>query len=55
MCGINAVFAYRDTAPAVDRGEVIATRERMHSRGPDAGDAWFSEDGRVGFGHRRLG
>jgi asparagine synthase (glutamine-hydrolysing) len=26
----------------------------MHSRGPDAGDAWFSDDGRVGFGHRRL-
>src|ERR1700692_4195134 len=54
MCGINAIFAYRDTAPAVDRDEVIATRECMHSRGPDAGDAWFSGDGRVGLGHRRL-
>ncbi|MEA2235749.1 MAG: hypothetical protein QOC81_473 [Thermoanaerobaculia bacterium] len=54
MCGINAIYAYRDAAPAVDREEVIATRECMHSRGPDAGDAWFSDDGRVGFGHRRL-
>ncbi len=54
MCGINAIFAYRDAAPAVDREEVIATRECMHSRGPDAGDSWFSDDGRVGFGHRRL-
>ncbi|MEA2164537.1 MAG: hypothetical protein QOK37_2664 [Thermoanaerobaculia bacterium] len=54
MCGINAVFAYRDAAPSVDRGEVIATRECMHSRGPDAVGAWFSDDGRVGFGHRRL-
>ena len=54
MCGINAIYAYRDAAPAIDREEVIATRECMHSRGPDAGDAWFSEDGRVGFGHRRL-
>jgi asparagine synthase (glutamine-hydrolysing) len=54
MCGINAIFAYRDTALAVDRDEVIATRECMHSRGPDAGDAWFSDDGRVGLGHRRL-
>lgn len=54
MCGINAIFAYRDAAPAVDHDEVIATRERMHSRGPDAGDAWFSDDGRVGLGHRRL-
>ncbi|HEV7489033.1 MAG TPA: asparagine synthase (glutamine-hydrolyzing) [Thermoanaerobaculia bacterium] len=54
MCGINAIFAYGGAAPAVDRDEVIATRESMHSRGPDAGDAWFSDDGRVGLGHRRL-
>jgi asparagine synthase (glutamine-hydrolysing) len=54
MCGINAIFAYGGAAPAVDREEVIATRECMHSRGPDAGDAWFSDDGRVGLGHRRL-
>ena len=54
MCGINAIYAYRDAAPDVDRDEVIATRECMHSRGPDAGDAWFSDDGRVGLGHRRL-
>ena len=54
MCGINAIFAYRDATPAVDRDEVVATRECMHSRGPDAGAAWFSDDGRVGFGHRRL-
>jgi asparagine synthase (glutamine-hydrolysing) len=54
MCGINAIFAYDDAAPSVDRDEVIATREFMYSRGPDAGDAWFSDDGRVGLGHRRL-
>jgi asparagine synthase (glutamine-hydrolysing) len=54
MCGINAIFAYGGAAPAVDRDEVIATREWMHSRGPDAGDAWFSDDSRVGLGHRRL-
>jgi asparagine synthase (glutamine-hydrolysing) len=54
MCGINAIYAYGGAAPAVDRDEVIATRECMLSRGPDAGDAWFSDDGRVGLGHRRL-
>jgi asparagine synthase (glutamine-hydrolysing) len=54
MCGINAIYAYGGAAPAVDRDEVIATRECMVSRGPDAGDAWFSDDGRVGLGHRRL-
>jgi asparagine synthase (glutamine-hydrolysing) len=54
MCGINAIFAYRQTAPNVDRQELIATRERMRRRGPDAADAWVSPDERVGFGHRRL-
>jgi asparagine synthase (glutamine-hydrolysing) len=54
MCGINAVFAYGQSAAAIDHDEVIATREAMHSRGPDAGDAWFSGDRRVGLGHRRL-
>jgi len=54
MCGINGIYAYRDSAPAVDREELQATRECMHSRGPDAGDSWLSADGRVGLGHRRL-
>jgi len=54
MCGINAIFAYRDSAPAVDQGELIATRECMRSRGPDAASMWISPDARVGLGHRRL-
>jgi asparagine synthase (glutamine-hydrolysing) len=54
MCGINAIYAYRDDAPPVDRDEVVATRECMRSRGPDAAEAWFSADSRVGLGHRRL-
>ncbi|MCU1229240.1 MAG: asnB, partial [Acidobacteria bacterium] len=54
MCGINGIYAYRDSAPSVDRDELIATRECMHRRGPDAGDSWIGADGRVGLGHRRL-
>jgi asparagine synthase (glutamine-hydrolysing) len=54
MCGINAIYGYRESAPPVDSDELIASRECLHARGPDAGDAWVSEDGRVGFGHRRL-
>src|SRR5438067_6819710 len=54
MCGINAIYAYRSSAPAVDFDELIRTREAMHTRGPDAGGAWLSDDGRVGLGHRRL-
>jgi asparagine synthase (glutamine-hydrolysing) len=54
MCGINAIYAYRDAATPVDGDELIATRECLRSRGPDAADAWISPDGRVGLGHRRL-
>ncbi len=54
MCGINAIFAYGPNAPSVDREELLATREAMRLRGPDGADAWISDDGRVGLGHRRL-
>src|SRR5438128_1061665 len=54
MCGINAIFAYRRDAPPVDEIELVAARECMRSRGPDAATVWLSEDQRVGFGHRRL-
>jgi asparagine synthase (glutamine-hydrolysing) len=54
MCGIAAVFAYGQAAAPVDRAEVLRMREQMFSRGPDGDGEWFSDDGRVGFGHRRL-
>src|SRR5688572_11165517 len=54
MCGINGIFAYRADAPPVDPEELLVSRECMRSRGPDAADQWISDDGRVGFGHRRL-
>jgi asparagine synthase (glutamine-hydrolysing) len=54
MCGINGIYAYSEGAPRVDREELVASRECMRSRGPDAADVWISGDGRVGLGHRRL-
>ena len=54
MCGITALFAYRDDAPPIERAEVEAITERMRPRGPDAGATWFSADGRIGLGSRRL-
>src|SRR5881227_3918560 len=53
MCGIAAVFNYGEFNP-VDRAEVIRMREQMFARGPDGEGEWFSEDGRIGLGHRRL-
>jgi asparagine synthase (glutamine-hydrolysing) len=54
MCGIAGAYAYRSTAKSVDQGEVIRIRDYMASRGPDGSGEWYSADGRIGFGHRRL-
>ncbi len=54
MCGIAAIFAYGEMAPPVDREELLRMRDQMASRGPDGEGEWFSEDRRVGLGHRRL-
>ncbi len=54
MCGLNAIFAYADSAPPPSEKELILTRDRMALRGPDAAANWRSDDGRVAFGHRRL-
>ena len=54
MCGIAGVFAYRPSGNPVDREELAAVTEHMRPRGPDDGGTWFSADGRVGLGARRL-
>ena len=53
MCGIAAIFSYRD-GPPVDQSELLKIRERMTSRGPDGAGIWISDDRRVGLAHRRL-
>jgi asparagine synthase (glutamine-hydrolysing) len=54
MCGIAGIFAYHYAAPPVDRDELRAVRDHMAARGPDGQGEWFSDDGRVALGHRRL-
>jgi asparagine synthase (glutamine-hydrolysing) len=54
MCGINGIFAYHYAANAIDRAELLRTRDHMAARGPDGLGAWIDADGRVGLGHRRL-
>ncbi len=54
MCGIAGIFAYHYAAPLVDRADLRAMRDHMVARGPDGAGEWFSDDGRVAFGHRRL-
>jgi asparagine synthase (glutamine-hydrolysing) len=54
MCGINGIFAYHKAASAIARDELVRTRDNMVARGPDSVGLWISEEGRAGFGHRRL-
>ena len=54
MCGLNGIFAYHDAANPPSKDELLKTRDQMTARGPDGAGAWWSQDGRIGFGHRRL-
>lgn len=54
MCGIAAIYNYHSTVSSIDREEIRRIRDNMHRRGPDGKGEWFSGDGRVGLGHRRL-
>ena len=53
MCGIAGVFS-TDSAYPVKDGALQAMNESMVHRGPDGGDRWISQDGRIGLAHRRL-
>ena len=54
MCGISAIYSYHSLAPLVDQVELRQVRDHMAARGPDGCGEWFSEDQKVGIGHRRL-
>jgi asparagine synthase (glutamine-hydrolysing) len=54
MCGINGIVRLADSSPAIDRGELLRTRDAMTSRGPDGAGDWIAEDGRVALASRRL-
>ena len=51
MCGIIGIVS---TIPVRAREWVRVGRDAMRHRGPDDAGLWWSCDGRVGFGHRRL-
>ena len=54
MCGVAGIYAFHPSAPPVDRAELLRIRDYMTLRGPDAMGEWYSDDGRLGMGHRRL-
>ena len=50
MCGIVGVAG----DAAIARDTLVAMRDTLAHRGPDDSGIWWSDDGRVGLGHRRL-
>jgi asparagine synthase (glutamine-hydrolysing) len=54
MCGIAGIYAYHYAANAVDRAELHRMRDHMAARGPDGLGDWYSQNDRIGLGHRRL-
>jgi asparagine synthase (glutamine-hydrolysing) len=54
MCALNGILAYHSAANAPKHAELVATRDHMAARGPDGSGEWWSEDRRIGLGHRRL-
>ena len=51
MCGIIGIAS---RSPIRDQEWLRDGRDAMAHRGPDDADNWWSTDGRVGLGHRRL-
>jgi asparagine synthase (glutamine-hydrolysing) len=54
MCGIAGIYAHSASAPCIDRIVLRTVRDHMAARGPDGQGEWYSSDGRVALGHRRL-
>lgn len=54
MCGISGVLCVSATAQAFDNSLLKRMCDVMAHRGPDGAGTWFSADGQVGLGHRRL-
>src|SRR4029453_13300433 len=51
MCGIVGIVLLEGR---VSGGVTLQTRDSLRHRGPDDEGAWWSADGRVALGHRRL-
>lgn len=51
MCGIIGIASH---SPIVRQDWLVAGRDAMAHRGPDDKGLWWSNDGHVGLGHRRL-
>ena len=54
MCGIVGAVAFKNSSFEIKKNYIERMRDTMIHRGPDGYGTWISDDGKVGFGHRRL-
>ena len=54
MCGIVGALRFDGNGFRVTEPYITTMREQVVHRGPDGGDTWVDDDGRVGLGFRRL-
>ncbi len=54
MCGIVGALSFNGNGFRVAEPYVTKMREMVVHRGPDGGDTWVDDEGRVGLGFRRL-
>jgi len=54
MCGIVGALSFNGNGFRVTEPYVTRMREMVVHRGPDGGDTWVDDEGRVGLGFRRL-
>ena len=54
MCGIAGVLLQASLDERVVEADLAVMAATMAHRGPDGSGVWTSDDGRVGFAHRRL-
>ncbi|NTW87557.1 MAG: asparagine synthase (glutamine-hydrolyzing) [Desulfobulbaceae bacterium] len=52
MCGLIGIISFAESVS--DHTLLTRGRDAMLHRGPDAAGEWWSEDGCIGLGHRRL-
>ncbi len=54
MCGISGIWEYGSTEGRVELSLIERMRDEMHHRGPDDEGSLIFDEGRGGFGFRRL-
>jgi asparagine synthase (glutamine-hydrolysing) len=54
MCGLVGALCFNHNSFSITSDYINSMRDTMVHRGPDGYGTWISDDGKIGFGHRRL-